>query len=156
MFYLIRINRRDKPHSRKRNDDAAERIPASVTKGQISITEKTGEKRCLATPRRTRVCSTQNGGPERSALLDWKPRQLSGHSGTALPHPSFSQASQPAAGLGESGATRGLAGRCGATGGICPARVPGQAHTPPVSGSRGMMSPRTFERTNVPVLRTVT
>lgn len=38
MFYLIRINRRDKPHSRVSNDNISKIIHAQVTKGQISIT----------------------------------------------------------------------------------------------------------------------
>jgi len=40
MFYLIRMNRRDKPHSRACNDNISKIIHAQVTKGQISITQK--------------------------------------------------------------------------------------------------------------------
>lgn len=53
MFYLIRINRRDKPHSRIGNDSAAKNnsCPGNE-RANFNYRENQGRKRCLAPPRR--------------------------------------------------------------------------------------------------------
>lgn len=69
MFYLIRINRRDKPHSRIGDDNAAKNnsCPGNERANfNFRKKKKKGEKKAPGTSKENSisVCSTQTCGPE--------------------------------------------------------------------------------------------
>lgn len=82
MFYLIRINRRDKPHSRIGNDNAAKNnsCPGNE-RADFNYRENQGEKGAGTSEveNSVRVCSA-HPGPEVAGPPGLKSRHLSGHS----------------------------------------------------------------------------
>lgn len=89
MFYLIRINRRDKPHSRIGNDNTAKNnsCPGNE-RTNFNYRENRGRERCLVPSRRRTVPASALPRPAVQrwwALQDWEAGQLGSHSRITVP-----------------------------------------------------------------------
>ena len=98
MFYLIRINRRDKPHSRIGNDNAAKNnsCPGNE-RANFNFRKKPGKNKVPGTSKENSIsiCSTQTCGPEVVGKLRLEIKATKWPFHNSCPSPSPSQTNQP-------------------------------------------------------------